>query len=469
MEDHGQKTPSLFRRIGAALRKDRQKARLLFQAAFFALTNGYAFGFAKGKIYTGSNKQLCVPGLNCYSCPGALFACPIGSLQAVLSDRKFHASCYVLGLIAAFGVLFGRLICGWMCPFGLFQDLLHKIPLFKKTKRLPGHAWLKYTKYLVLAVFVLLLPSVIADVTGAGSPWFCAYICPSGTLLGGVPLTVANAGLQRAIGLRFWWKVALLVALTVLSIKVYRPFCKYLCPLGALYGLCNPVSFYRLRINKDACVACGACQRACGMDIPVWKQPNSVECIRCGKCKQVCPQHAITSTWEDWQTALLKKAAPATADGDASMGAYGKTAAKLRKLLGGLTKALQALWALIVLWMLVTIFTVLDAKAVTVLEVAGNLSGLYLFLCGCIGMWKAGTWLRTNAAVRAKNGEISATALFSVLLTGAACLLLKVTGAWAPVILDALIGNAVLCLLILFACRRQRTPVKTAPPQPEQE
>ena len=294
-------------RFTETARRNGQRTRLIFQAAFFALTNGYAQGFAKGRIYTGNSKRFCVPGLNCYSCPGALGACPIGSLQAVLGDRNFTVSCYVFGIIMGFGALFGRLICGWMCPFGLFQDLLHRIPLFKKTKVLPGHGWLKYLKYGILVIFVIALPSLIKDITGGGQPWFCENICPSGTLLGGIPLTAANPALRSAIGLRFWWKIALLVAVTLLSIKVDRPFCKYVCPLGALYGLTNPISFYRLRVNKESCVECGACQRACGMDIPVWKQPNSTECIRCGKCRQVCPKHAITSTFEDLNKAIHKQ------------------------------------------------------------------------------------------------------------------------------------------------------------------
>ena len=114
-----------------------RRLRLLCQAAWFALTNGYAAGFLEKKIYTGKLKSLCVPGLNCYSCPGALAGCPIGSLQAVLSSSSFTVSCYVLGFLMMFGTLLGRFICGWLCPFGLVQDLLHKIPFPGKKKNLP--------------------------------------------------------------------------------------------------------------------------------------------------------------------------------------------------------------------------------------------------------------------------------------------------------------------------------------------
>lgn len=279
--------------------KRQSRFRLLTQAVWFALTNGYAQGFLKGKIYTGSSKQFCVPGLNCYSCPGAVGACPIGSLQAVLGSKQYRFSCYVLGILIMFGAALGRFICGWLCPFGLVQDLLHRIPLFKKIKTLPGHRWLRHLKYVVLAVLVILLPVTVRDVTGMGSPWFCEWLCPSGTLLGGVPLLTLRPTLRSAIGFHFWWKLAILILILLTAIKVDRPFCKYLCPLGAFYGMCNPVSIYRLRVDADKCVHCGACQRACGMDIKVWEHPNDPECIRCGTCKATCPTGAITSSLED--------------------------------------------------------------------------------------------------------------------------------------------------------------------------
>ncbi|MDD3402405.1 MAG: 4Fe-4S binding protein [Hespellia sp.] len=269
-----------------------------FQAAFFAVTNGYAVGFLQGKIYQGSTKALCVPGLNCYSCPGALGSCPIGALQAVLDSRSFTVSAYVMGFLMGFGALFGRLICGWMCPFGLVQDLLYKIPFVKKIKNLPGHRYLKHLRYVILALFVVILPSVVVDIVGMGKPWFCEYICPSGTLFGGIPLVAANPELQSATGGLFVWKVSLLVVTGVLSVISYRPFCKYVCPLGAIYGWFNPVALYRYTVDAGKCTQCGACQKVCRMDIKVWEKPNSVDCIRCGDCKNVCPEGAIVSTWE---------------------------------------------------------------------------------------------------------------------------------------------------------------------------
>ena len=273
------------------------RARLWVQIAFAALSNGYAAGFARGNIYKGPLKFVCVPGLNCYSCPGALGSCPIGAFQSVLASRDYHFAFYVSGFLIFFGAVLGRLACGWLCPFGLVQDLLHKIPFPKKRKRLPGDRWLKYLKYVILVGFVIVLPLTVLDIVGQGQPWFCKYICPSGTLFAGIPLVAANPPLQAALGWLFTWKAAILAVLAALSLWVYRPFCRYLCPLGAIYGCFNPIALYRFQVDKDRCTRCGACQRACPFHINVWEKPNSAECIRCGQCLRACPQGAIRSTF----------------------------------------------------------------------------------------------------------------------------------------------------------------------------
>jgi len=285
------------KRCAESLKKNN-RFRLFMQALSFAFSNGYIYGFVRGKIYTGQTKKICVPGLNCYSCPGAISSCPIGALQSVFNSTGFKFSLYVLGFIGMMGILFGRLICGFLCPFGLMQDLLYKLPIFKKIKNLPGHRYLKNLKYAILLIFVVLLPLVIVGPAGIGDPWFCEYICPSGTLFGGIPLVTANQSLWEAAGFRFWWKIGLLAFILIIAIKSYRPFCKYLCPLGALYGLANPISLYRYSVNQSLCINCGTCKKICGMDIDASKNPNSSECIRCGKCKAVCPQSAISSSLE---------------------------------------------------------------------------------------------------------------------------------------------------------------------------
>ena len=287
------------------LKKTIFKIRLAIQIAFTALSNGYVVGFLKGKIYQGPGKKLCLPGLNCYSCPGALGACPIGSLQAVLGSPKFQMSFYVVGFFLFTGAILGRVVCGFLCPFGLVQDLLYKIPFFAKRKNMPGHKGLVWIKYVVLALMVVILPMFAVNAYGISDPWFCKYLCPSGTLFGGIPLIATNDGLQQALGGLFIWKMSVLLVILVWSLWVYRPFCKYLCPLGAIYGWFNPIALSRFQMDKEACIDCKKCKAACPMDIPVYAKPNSAECIKCGKCLQACPTDCI-------QVALLAKRSPQT-------------------------------------------------------------------------------------------------------------------------------------------------------------
>lgn len=226
--------------------------RKLTQIATAIGTNGYFKGFLEGNIFKGNSKKICVPGLNCYSCPGALGACPIGSLQAVIGSPEYQISFYVLGIILFFGVLLGRFICGWLCPFGLIQELINKIP--SKKVKVKGQNPLKYLKYVILVVFVFLLPMFAVNKFGIGAPAFCKCICPAGTLEGGIPLVSLNPSLRQSIGFLFSWKVFLLILTVVGSIFIYRPFCRFVCPLGALYSLFNPISFYRLEIQEDKCI-----------------------------------------------------------------------------------------------------------------------------------------------------------------------------------------------------------------------
>ena len=197
-----------------------------------------------------------------------------------------------LGVLFLFGSLLGRFVCGWLCPFGLAQDLLHKIPVFKKVKRLPCHRILKYGKYAVLILLV-----------GAGSmflfggyvkvPAFCKYLCPSGTLLGALPLLGANEALRGQAGGLFLWKLGILLGIVLLSLKAYRPFCQYLCPLGAVYGWFNRISLVQIHWEEGSCISCMACERACPLALSRQEISRSAECIRCGACVDACPQGCL--------------------------------------------------------------------------------------------------------------------------------------------------------------------------------
>ena len=263
------------------------KRRFSIQAVAALLSNANLKGFFTGKIYQGAGKTVCVPGLNCYSCPGAVGACPIGSLQGFLSGLKFRFPYYVLGFLIFFGALLGRAVCGFLCPFGFFQELLHKIPFPIKKISFAGDRQLRWVKYAVLILLVVILPLCFAL-----TPFFCKYLCPAGTL-SGILLAVRDGMLRTQLGGIFLWKILVLATVIVGCLIVFRPFCKYLCPLGAVYGFFNRIALYRMDLDTGKCVACGKCKKVCQMGVDPVKECNSAECIRCGDCVRACPVNAI--------------------------------------------------------------------------------------------------------------------------------------------------------------------------------
>lgn len=261
----------------------KKKKRQIIQVICAALYNCNFEGFVRGEIYKGSVKSVCVPGLNCYSCPGAVAACPVGSLQTALVSAKYKMPYYVLGMVLLFGIIFGRTICGFLCPFGFLQELLFRIP----TKKAEKNRWTRifsWLKYVILAVLVIGVPLSLAE------PGFCKYICPAGTLEGGVPLTIANEQIRSLTGLLFDWKILTAAVILLSSIFVFRSFCRFLCPLGALYSLFNKVCITGVKVDKEKCTGCQACVKHCHMDI---KRVGDRECVQCGECIHKCPCGAI--------------------------------------------------------------------------------------------------------------------------------------------------------------------------------
>ena len=282
-------------------RKNGKKAafrRKCIQLASALLYNANFAGFASGTIYKGDPKGVCVPGLNCYSCPGAVAACPLGSLQNALSAMPNKLPLYIVGILMLLGLSLGRLICGFLCPFGLIQELLHKIP-GKKIKKGQWSRKLSWLKYGVLAVFVVAIPLWYAFTSGYPLPGFCKYICPAGTLEGGIPLMALREEYRSLAGWLFTWKTGLCVAILLLCVFCYRAFCRFLCPLGAIYSLFSRVALLAFRVDAGKCDGCGLCTRTCQMDVA---HVGDRECIQCGLCRHTCPRGAIYFGWERNQT-----------------------------------------------------------------------------------------------------------------------------------------------------------------------
>lgn len=261
----------------------RRFARRYVQLLAAVLYNCNFKGFATGKIWQGNTKGVCVPGLNCYSCPGAVAACPLGSLQTALLSSKYKFPYYVLGTFLLLGLFLGRFICGFFCPFGFLQELLHKIPTPKIQKSSVTRG-LSYLKYGILLIFVIAVPLITL------APGFCKYLCPAGTLEAGIPLTLLQERLRAMTGALFTWKVAVLILILLACVFCFRAFCRFLCPLGAIYSFFNPVSFFGIKVDQAKCIHCDACVRHCKMDV---RKVCDRECIQCGECIGRCPASAI--------------------------------------------------------------------------------------------------------------------------------------------------------------------------------
>ncbi|MGB9836404.1 MAG: 4Fe-4S binding protein [Candidatus Saccharicenans sp.] len=290
-----------------------EKKRRLVQILSAVVLNADFRSLVRGEVSQVRTKGVCVPALNCYSCPAAVGACPIGSLQNSLSSLRYNLAAgqkkfglYVVGSIGLMGLLGGRLICGWLCPFGLLQELIYKVPCPKI--QLPKK--LVWLRYVFLFVFVLLLPLLLVDSLGLGAPWFCKLVCPAGTLEAGVILSALNPAIRSQLGWLFVWKFSVLLLFLVLMVLSQRPFCRFVCPLGTILGWFNRVSAFRMKIDLEACIKCDACQRVCPVNIRIYENPDSSQCIRCLKCEKVCPVSCIDHGWEVFSP---KKAESATA------------------------------------------------------------------------------------------------------------------------------------------------------------
>jgi ferredoxin-type protein NapH len=227
--------------------------------------------------------------LNCQACEMATGACPIGMLQYSLINMRFPY--LVLGTILLSGILIGRAVCGWLCPFGFFSDVLDRISIRKY--KFPWR--MNYAKFLILG----LIPTAILW----SSPIFCRFLCPSGIVYGLMPyyLTTGLPALRTAMSQSNWVTTMLGfhllsgILLVLVGILVSgRWFCRYLCPLGAWYGLFNYISPVKVIHEENKCNNCGNCMKRCpmGADLRRGKFLDVTGCIRCGRCIKACSMQA---------------------------------------------------------------------------------------------------------------------------------------------------------------------------------
>ncbi|MBQ9635679.1 MAG: 4Fe-4S binding protein [Acidaminococcaceae bacterium] len=232
------------------------------------------------------NSEFCVPGLNCRYCPASVAGCPLNFMQRLFAEGLENLPIRILCWLLLLALAFGRLICGWLCPFGLVQDLLDKIP----TPKIQKSEWtrrLSYLKYILFAVFVVAVPFGFY-LGGKRVLAFCQYVCPN-MPFSNFFMTLATGGTIRPYMI-YNYRFLILAAVILLSVFMFRPFCRFICPLGAFYGLFNKVALLSVKVDDEKCVHCNACLRTCKMDI---KKVGDHECISCGECKQACKFGAI--------------------------------------------------------------------------------------------------------------------------------------------------------------------------------
>jgi ferredoxin-type protein NapH len=223
-------------------------------------------------------------GMNCYACPGAIFACPIGTLQHFAAIRQIPF--YTLGVLGLVGVLVGRLACGWLCPFGWLQELMYGLRRRLRWRSWPVSERLGWLRYAFLIVLVGIVPVLTLE------PWF-SKLCPVGTIEAGIPWLLLDAQLRAQAGWLFALKVAILLGFLVWMGHSKRPFCRFVCPLGAIWSPFNRLSTLRLAVDEASCTHCDACLGVCPVDIQIHEDPDSTRCIRCMECIKVCPEVAI--------------------------------------------------------------------------------------------------------------------------------------------------------------------------------
>jgi polyferredoxin len=240
---------------------------------------------------------VCAPVFHCYACPLSTFACPIGIIAQFSAVHFFPL--IAIGVLITFGALFGSLVCGWACPFGFLQDLAAKVPTPKfDPPKIAG-----YMRYVMLIGTVLAIPYFF----GEEHALFVCRICPAGALEAAVPNMVGQVISGKEV---VWPNAVKLIILALFLIAIFvmrRPWCRVLCPLGAIFSLFNRFSAFFLRFENEECTKCKRCHKLCKFGIEPEKTPNDLHCVRCLECTR-CKPEALTlgSIFESGQSEAVR-------------------------------------------------------------------------------------------------------------------------------------------------------------------
>lgn len=195
-----------------------------------------------------------------------------------------------VAIIIPFTIIVGRFFCGWMCAFGALGDFIYKISnkVFK-TKFVVNEAVdekLKYFKYVLLAFLIFAICTFNITAFSTFSPWDVFGMV---SIVGKVP-DLKYVALNLTVGF------IIFIAIGIASMFVERFFCRYLCPLGAVFAIISKLKIGKIKKERTNCGKCRICTNSCAMGIPLYKYDavTSGECINCMKCIDACPRKNVT-------------------------------------------------------------------------------------------------------------------------------------------------------------------------------
>lgn len=231
--------------------------------------------------------NVCAPIFHCYACPLASFACPIG---IVAQFSALHVVPFLaIGTLVVSGALLGSFVCGWACPFGLFQDIAARVPLPKWE---PPY-WTTHLRYVVLGGLVVAIPWFF----GEAHPLFFCRVCPAGALEASIPTMATQAIGGEAVAWPNAVKLAVAGAMLIGIFFIRRPWCLMLCPLGAIFGLFNRVSLFSVGYDPALCRSCGKCGTRCDFGVSSKIRADDPRCIRCMECVH-CGACRLEAAWQ---------------------------------------------------------------------------------------------------------------------------------------------------------------------------
>jgi len=276
--------------------------RFIVQFVMFGLINGMVFGLARIPVL--------LPIAYPTGGPFTLVWNAFEALQYLLTRWIFPY--LALSIFMLFGSILGKTTCGWVCPFGLFQDLFRLIPLKKKKVSRPTNKTLSRIG-LAVTIFILVMSFIIGltyfntgskTSFGAGKDMPYSTIDPASTLFGTLyyylEWGMQSATFGQEIGqwsFVFFLRIIIFVAVLVLIVLYPRAYCRWFCPTGVMLGLFSKYSLFGLRINKNRCASgCDNCEKACPTQVPILqfdKDITNKQCINCGECVDACKEGAL--------------------------------------------------------------------------------------------------------------------------------------------------------------------------------